>query len=208
VSMQTDFIASVLPGAMTIQARTGIPAAVMIAQAIQETGWGKYVTKDAKTGRNSFNLFNIKGSGPAGYVTARTWEVYGGETVKINANFRAYHNYEESFDDYAKLIAGTKRYAPAMAVKHDPEEFARAIHRCGYATDPNYSKTLISIMRTWNLIERTRGVEEVPEWMQRIMEEAKMFGLITSDHNPNEPATKWFVLAVALNVIKAIRGGK
>lgn len=50
--------------------------------------------------------------------------------------------------------------------------------------------------------------EEVPEWMQKIMDEAKKIGLITSDHNPNDPATKWFVLAVALNVIKYIKGGK
>lgn len=208
MSMQTDFINSVLPGAMAIQKRTSIPAAVMIAQAIQETGWGRYVTKDMNTGRNSYNLFNIKGSGPAGYVTARTWEVYNGKTVTINANFRAYHNYEESFNDYAALIAGTKRYAPAMAVKHNPEEFARKIHQCGYATDPNYSKTLISIMRTWSLVEKTKEVEEVPKWMKNIMQEAKAIGLINSDHNPNEPATKWFVLAVALNVIKVIRGGK
>jgi len=55
---------------------------------------------------------------------------------------------------------------------------------------------------------KLKGSEEVPEWMKKIMEDAKIVGLISSDHNPNEPATKWFVLAVALNIIKLIRGGK
>lgn len=51
-------------------------------------------------------------------------------------------------------------------------------------------------------------VEEVPEWMQKIMDEAKSIGLISGDHNPNDTATKWFVLGVILNAIKYIKGGK
>ena len=38
-----------------------------------------------------------------------------------------------------------------MAVKNDPEAFARAIHEAGYATDPEYSDKLIRIMRENNL---------------------------------------------------------
>lgn len=53
-----------------------------------------------------------------------------------------------------------------------------------------------------------RKVEEVPDWMKKIMIEAKNIGLITGEHNPLESATKWFVLAIALNVIKIIKGGK
>lgn len=59
--------------------------------------------------------------------------------------------------------------------------------------------------KLWTML---KGEVEVPEWMRKIMEDARAIGLITSDHNPNEPATKWFVLAIALNVIKIIRGGK
>ena len=53
-----------------------------------------------------------------------------------------------------------------------------------------------------------REVEEVPEWMKKIIDDALAVGLITERHNPNEPATKWFVLAIALNTIKLLRGGK
>ena len=53
-----------------------------------------------------------------------------------------------------------------------------------------------------------RKVEEVPEWMKKIMSDAKAVGLITSEHNPNDPATKWFVLAFALKVIEIVKGGE
>lgn len=53
-----------------------------------------------------------------------------------------------------------------------------------------------------------RRMKEMPEWMKKIMADAKSIGLITSDHNPEEPAKKWFVLAVVLGAIKYIKGGK
>lgn len=46
----------------------------------------------------------------------------------------------------------------------------------------------------------------VPDWKEKIMADAKAEGLISEDHNPDDAATKWFVLAVALNVLKKLRG--
>lgn len=67
----------------------GIPAPAMIGQLIGEIGW------DMKMVQGSNNLFNIKGKGPAGSVSA------GG------SNWRAYHNYKESIDDYVRVIKQT-----------------------------------------------------------------------------------------------------
>jgi hypothetical protein len=53
-----------------------------------------------------------------------------------------------------------------------------------------------------------RKVEEVPEWMKKIIDDALAVGLITERHNPTEPATKWFVLAIALNLLKIVKGGR
>jgi hypothetical protein len=53
-----------------------------------------------------------------------------------------------------------------------------------------------------------RKVEEVPEWMRKIIDDALVVGLITERHNPTEPATKWFVLAIALNLLKIVKGGR
>ncbi len=51
-------------------------------------------------------------------------------------------------------------------------------------------------------INNQQGMNEVPEWMKAIMDSAKAAGLITEDHNPTDSATKWFVLAIALTMLK------
>lgn len=43
------------------------------------------------------------------------------------------------------------------------------------------------------------------DWKQKIMQEAMLEGLITSQHQPDDPASKWFVLVVALNLLKKLR---
>ncbi len=43
------------------------------------------------------------------------------------------------------------------------------------------------------------GKKVAEQWKLDIIERAKKAGLITEDHDPDEPATKWFVLAVFLN---------
>jgi len=48
-----------------------------------------------------------------------------------------------------------------------------------------------------------KGVDDVPEWMQKIMDRSVAAGLIEPNkHNPNENATKWFVLGIALAILK------
>jgi len=39
------------------------------------------------------------------------------------------------------------------------------------------------------------------EWKKNIIKQARERGLITADHAPDDPAPKWFVLAVALNLL-------
>ena len=59
------------------------------------------------------------------------------------------------------------------------------------------------------LFNDLKGSEEVPEWKQKIMDRAHSLGLIDkSMHKPDEPVTKWFVLAVILNLYDKLKGGK
>lgn len=57
--------------------------------------------------------------------------------------------------------------------------------------------TLTKFMATW-----PKGAAKVADWKLSIIKEAKAAGIITGDHNPDETATKWFVLAVALKMLK------
>jgi len=131
--------------------RTGISAALQVAQAILETGWGQSVPVDKYSGQPSLNLFGIKGQGPAGSVISNTWEEANGVAYRIDAAFRAYHAVEQSWQDHKALLLGAGRYAPFREVMHDPVLGAWALRRSGYATDSRYAIKLVDIMRRYNL---------------------------------------------------------
>ncbi|MEA1960508.1 MAG: N-acetylmuramoyl-L-alanine amidase [Bacillota bacterium] len=48
----------------------------------------------------------------------------------------------------------------------------------------------------------------VEDWKQEIMTKAKTAGIITGDHELDEPATKWFVLAAGLNILEKQKQNK
>jgi N-acetylmuramoyl-L-alanine amidase len=43
------------------------------------------------------------------------------------------------------------------------------------------------------------------QWKLDLLAQAKQEGLISGEHNPDDTATKWFVLAVAINILKVVR---
>jgi lysozyme len=142
---QQAFINQIASGAMAAQQRFGVPASVTIAQAINESGWGT-----SQLAAHDYNLFGIKGSGPAGSVTLPTQEFENGQWVTIDAQFRAYHNVSESISDHAELLATSGYYTHAMADRALPDAFAHDLTGV-YATDPEYGSNLIALMRLYNL---------------------------------------------------------
>ena len=142
---QQAFISLIAPGAEAAQQRWGVPAAVTIAQAIDESAWGK-----SQLAADYHNLFGIKGAGPAGSVDLPTSEFYNGQWVNIEAPFRVYHNVAESIADHAELLATSGYYQRAMADRTVPDAFANDLTGV-YATDPDYGASIIAIMKLYNL---------------------------------------------------------
>ncbi len=142
---QQAFISEVAPGAVAAQRAYGVPAAVTIAQAIDESGWGQ-----SSLATQDHNLFGIKGTGPAGSVVLPTEEYDDGTWVATSASFRVYYSVAESIADHTRLLATGESYQQAMADRHSPDAFADDLSGV-YATDPNYGTNLISIMRLYNL---------------------------------------------------------
>lgn len=132
------FVGLHIVDAKIIAARTWIPVEVILAQSALESNWGRTVKDNA--------YFGIKGKSATGKSTSfSTHEVtLSGQSVSEIDEFRAYSSYAEAADDYASLIQ--RQYSAAFAYRHDPEEFAEAVARQGYATDPQYAKKLKSII--------------------------------------------------------------
>jgi lysozyme len=144
-SAQQAFIDKIAPGAMATQQRYGVPAAVTIAQAIDESGWGQ-----SQLATQDKNLFGIKGEGPAGSNSKPTQEYVNGQWVTINAGFRVYDNVAQSIDDHGELLATSGYYTHAMASRSNPDAFAKALTGV-YATNPEYGSDLIQLMQQYNL---------------------------------------------------------
>lgn len=124
----------------------GIPAAVTLAQAALETGWGKHLAAN-------FNLFGMKGRGTAGSGMANTQEYVNGQYVGVRDKFAAFNNFYEAVMHHgANFHNGYYQKAVTNWPNHkNPEQFARDIHGI-YATSPVYADSVIGLMRQYKLV--------------------------------------------------------
>ncbi len=151
LTFEEQFIAQIGPAASESQTETRVPASVTIAQAILESDWGR-----SGLARNGNNFFGIKAKekgGNAGVIWMNTGEVLNGQSVVVNAPFRAYRSAADSFIDHGKFFLENSRYASAMKVAGNATAFAREIQRAGYATDPAYADKLIRLMDKFSLYQ-------------------------------------------------------
>ena len=93
--------------------------------------------------RDANNLFGIKGTGTAGSVYLWTWEHINGKDIQVKAAFSKNLTIEDSLRQHRHVLE-LPRYRSVWLAKSF-EEAANQIRLDGYATDPNYSTSLIEI---------------------------------------------------------------
>jgi len=142
------FVDRLAAPAQAASSATGIPARFIIGQAALESGWGKREIKN-NDGSSTHNVFGIKATSDWTGKTASavTTEYVNGKPQKVVEKFRAYDSYEDALTDYASVLKSNPRYAPVVEASRDAVGFAHGMQKAGYATDPQYAKKLISIMR-------------------------------------------------------------
>ncbi len=131
--------------AMAEMQRTGVPAAIKLAQGIHETTAG---TSDLVIRSN--NHFGIK--------CKSNWT---GESVKhtddaINECFRKYNDPSQSYRDHSDFLKRSNRYASLFDL--DPMDYsawAYGLKKAGYATNPKYPQIIIKLIETWQLQDYT-----------------------------------------------------
>ncbi|WP_295728870.1 LysM peptidoglycan-binding domain-containing protein [uncultured Limosilactobacillus sp.] len=140
-----QFIESVAPGAIEGWRKYGVLPSVTVAQAVIESGWGR-----SGLSTQAHNLFGIKGSYNGQSIVMQTREVYGGRSVYVNANFRAYPNNSASVEDHGNFLYSNSRYRNLLGDR-DYASVARKLKADGYATDPNYAYAIINMVQTYGL---------------------------------------------------------
>lgn len=147
ISSKEDFVRQLRAGAEQAAKALGVDAKVLLAQAALETGWGKSVIKMAD-GHSSHNLFNIKAhhNWEGKQASVKTLEFDGsGVARQEKASFRAYDNYQSSFNDYVQFIKENPRYHQALQHRAKPEQYMHELQQAGYATDPAYADKVMRI---------------------------------------------------------------
>ena len=125
--------------------RTGVPAAITLAQGIHETEAG---TSDLV--RASNNHFGIKCKSD---WTGQT--VYHDDDAKGEC-FRKYDDPRDSYKDHSDFLKNRPNYA--FLFRLDPTDFegwAYGLKKAGYATNPKYPQILIKLIRDYNLEDYT-----------------------------------------------------
>jgi flagellum-specific peptidoglycan hydrolase FlgJ len=118
-----------------------VPPSVVMAQAVQESGWGR-----SGLARSHGNLFGIKSWSDKGVELATT----EGAGIATRASFRRWTDWTESVEVHGRLLSSDPRYAHANAHRADAEAYVKAIAPV-YASDPAYADKLVKIMRRYEL---------------------------------------------------------
>ncbi|MBA4317919.1 MAG: hemagglutinin, partial [Flavobacterium sp.] len=125
----------------------GIPASIILGQAILESGSG---TGSLSVQAN--NHFGIK--------CHKDWL---GQTVKydddaIDECFRKYYNASDSFRDHSLFLTSRPRYSPLFKLnKTDYKAWAKGLKAAGYATDTQYPTKLIGLIERYQLYKYDIG---------------------------------------------------
>lgn len=145
----------------------GVPGAVLVAQAVLESDWGR-----SGLARAASALYGIKARpawrGPVYCGTTREWipgkgwivlpgthRVYPSYREAREADcppgalFRAYATFAGNVRDYLQFFHDNPRYHPALrayARSQDARRFAHDIAAAGYATAPGYGRQLVQVM--------------------------------------------------------------
>jgi LysM repeat protein len=141
----TNYISQYKEIAIAEMKRTGVPAAITLAQGIHESGAGQ-----SRLVLASNNHFGIK--------CKSNWT---GESVKHDDDargecFRKYPAAEDSYKDHSDFLKNGQRYAFLFSLDPtDYEGWANGLKKAGYATNPKYPQVLIKLIEDYNLQDYT-----------------------------------------------------
>ena len=141
--MILDYIETYKDVAQSNMKKYGIPASIILGQAILESGAGT-----APLSEQANNHFGIK--------CHKDWL---GESIKYDDDsiaecFRKYYNASDSFRDHALFLTKGSRYSFLFKLnKTDYKAWAKGLKAAGYATDVQYPAKLIGIIERFQLYQ-------------------------------------------------------
>jgi len=136
-----EYISNYQQYAISEQLRTGIPAAITMAQAIHESGAGQ-----GDLALKSNNHFGIKCK--SNWTGDRVFH----DDDATGECFRSYICVADSYRDHSDFLKSGKRYSFLFDLNpEDYQGWAFGLKQAGYATNPKYPQILLKIIQDNNL---------------------------------------------------------
>lgn len=141
-------IAALKNGADAAEKKFGIPSSFTIAQGALESGW-----LTSRLSLEANNVFGIKAdkSWIGKVFIMPTREFLNHTWITEFAHWRHYDSLADCLADHAQFFLSNHRYATALQFPHDGKRFAEEVAKAGYATDPEYSHKIISVINAHGL---------------------------------------------------------
>lgn len=180
-AMRQNFIQTWRDIAIQEMKRSGIPASIIMAQAILESGWGQ-----GDLARNANNYFGIKCKNEDDWnrrVYFQKDDDYDESGQLTESCFRTYESAWESFVHHTDFLMYREYYKGLFKYSHtDYEHWAYGLQACGYATNPNYANALIDIIKKYNLSTLDyEGYVHTNSGRQRVTSTSNTSGVVQSN---------------------------
>lgn len=159
-----------------------IPASITLAQGLLESGAGQ-------------STLAVKANNHFGIKKGVNWN---GPTVKHdddarNERFRKYKSPHESYEDHSKFLTTGQRYAFLFDLEiSDYKGWAHGLKSAGYATNPRYAQSLISIIERYQLYRYDVGQGNPNLWRYTIHQCNKRYYVIAQEGDTYESLSKTF----------------
>lgn len=145
-----EYIKQWSPVAQQNMTKYRIPASIILAQGILESGYG-----NSRMARMANNHFGIKCLGWKG-------EGYYQQSSQKSC-YRKYRDSEECFKDHARIISSKERYSFLFDLDiTDYRGWARGLRKAGYAENAQYDRLLIRTIEEYKLYTIDRQVAKGP----------------------------------------------
>jgi flagellum-specific peptidoglycan hydrolase FlgJ len=147
-----DFLKTVVVDARKTAQNYRINPAVMVAQAIIESGWGEHA--------DGYNYFGMKADSNW-QGTTQQWHTFeydeNGNRYETTATFKAFASPQEAFNEYGRLIQDASWYEDAEVNHANWQAYLHGLvnEPPMYATAPDYEQVIGGIITDFRLAELT-----------------------------------------------------
>ncbi|WP_448701819.1 glucosaminidase domain-containing protein [Mucilaginibacter sp. AW1-3] len=126
--------------AIRIMHASGVPASIILAVAMHESGCG-----NSKIAQNLNNQFGVKGFNKTVYTTSKN--------KKVSTFYKHYDSVMESFEDFARIMTQRKQFSQlAERLSNvDYKGWAKGIQKAGYCSSHTWSRDVLAIIKRYQL---------------------------------------------------------